>query len=250
MIVMTLESIRPWKTTLECLQKLTKEVGFYANQNGLHVKTCDDTQAAMFDIVFPRECFSSYHCDEAINFGIYLPNCLEIARRITTNADIEIRIDTSKNKFILNYRHNGMTRSFKTHLISTEIADLPVPDEPYNATFDLLGENLKEAVRDIEVASECVAIKSDYDQLSFESFEGESTASHNVSLNQDNGHQDNTPHFHGIYTLNYLKKCANVISNKQEFRLALANTHLNISFCIDFTDYHFYLAHRSQEATN
>lgn len=245
MIIMNLESVRPWKKTLECLRKLTDEVGFHANENGLHVKTCDASQAAMFDIIFPKDCFSSYQCDEATNFGIHLPTCLEIARRITSNADIEIRIDLVKDRINLKYQNIGMTRNFKTYLISTDIPNLSIPEEPYNASFDLLGENLKVAVQDIEVASECIAIKSDQDHLTFESFEGWSTASHNVELPLDNGYQDSTPKLHGIYTLNYLKKCANVVNGKQEIRMALANTHLNISFSLDVTDYNFYLAHRT-----
>ena len=52
------------------LKQTLSEVGFYADENGLRVMTCDDSQAAMFDITLPIDCFASYKCDKATSYLI------------------------------------------------------------------------------------------------------------------------------------------------------------------------------------
>lgn len=160
------EEASTWKTIIEALSALVKEIYFSADESGLHARAIDEAHIAMVDLSFPKEAFQDYTCTGETKFGISLTEMMQIMRRAGGSDSLELTVDENKNKLEIKLKSNKVTRNFSLSLLGdTSGEEIPVPKIEYNTVITIVAGMFKDAIKDAEVIGDYILLETTPDVL-------------------------------------------------------------------------------------
>ncbi len=146
-----------WRYTITGISKIIKEGVFRASSDGLRLKAMDPSHVIMIDLYFPAESFEEYESQEEEHLGVNLEEFSKILRRAGSEDKLELSSRKDKMEIIFKGRFK---RKFIEPLLELEYQDLPDPKIDFKADARMIADQLREAIRDIELMGDSVSFET------------------------------------------------------------------------------------------
>jgi proliferating cell nuclear antigen len=215
------EEASTWKTIIEALSALVKEIYFSADESGLHARAIDEAHIAMVDLQVPSSVFQDYKCTSEIKFGISLTEMMQIMRRAGGSDYLEITVDETQNKFKLKLKSDKITRNFSLSLLGDISGEeIPIPKIEFNTIINIVAGVFKDAIKDAEVVGDYILLETTSDMLKVAA-EGDTG---NVEVIIDKGTEtlykyEVREESKAIYALKYLSDMTKAVSSTENIEI-------------------------------
>jgi proliferating cell nuclear antigen len=151
-----------WRYTITGVSKIIKEGVFKADETGLRFKAMDPSHVIMIDLFFPSESFEEYEIEEEEKLGINLEEFSKVLRRARKDDKLELKSLKDKIEVIFRGHFN---RRFIEPLLQLEYQELPEPRIEFKVDARMIADQLREAVRDIELMGDNIIFLTKDDKL-------------------------------------------------------------------------------------
>lgn len=131
---------------------LIDEAAFKVTEDGVSMRAMDPSRVVLIDLNLPAEIFSKYEVDGEETIGVNMDHFKKILKR-GKSKDILI-LKKGEENFLEVTLQGTATRTFRLPLIEVEELELELPELPFTAKAIVLGEVLKEAVKDASLVSD------------------------------------------------------------------------------------------------
>lgn len=149
---------------------LIDEAAFRVNENGISMRAMDPSRVVLIDLDLPAGIFSKYSVDEEETIGINIDHFKKVLKRASGKDTLIIK--KGEENFLEIVLQGTATRKFRLPLIDVEELELELPELPFTAKAVILGEVLKEAVKDASLVSDSIKLIARENELVFRA-EGE-----------------------------------------------------------------------------
>ncbi|MDI3474577.1 MAG: proliferating cell nuclear antigen [Thermococcaceae archaeon] len=133
---------------------LIDEAAFKFTEEGISMRAMDPSRVVLIDLNLPASIFSKYEVEEEETVGINMDHFKKILKR-GKNKDTLILRKGEENFLEITFEGTAK-RTFKLPLIDVEALELDLPELPFTAKVVLIGEVLKEAVKDASLVSDAM----------------------------------------------------------------------------------------------
>ncbi len=133
---------------------LIDEAAFKISEGGVFMRAMDPSRVVLIDLSLPGSVFSKYDVEEPETIGINMDHFKKVLKR-GKSKDVLILRKGDEN-FLEVIFEGTAKRTFKLPLIDVEELEMELPELPFTARVVLLGEVLKEAVRDASLVSDAI----------------------------------------------------------------------------------------------
>ncbi|MCD6373260.1 MAG: DNA polymerase sliding clamp [Thermococcus sp.] len=133
---------------------LIDEAAFRVTEEGISMKAMDPSRVVLIDLNLPESIFSKYEVEEEETIGVNMDHFKKILKR-GKNKDTLILRKRDENFLEITFEGTAK-RTFRLPLIEVEALELDLPDLPFTAKVVILGEVLKEAVKDASLVSDAM----------------------------------------------------------------------------------------------
>ncbi|HIP89001.1 MAG TPA: DNA polymerase sliding clamp [Thermococcus paralvinellae] len=131
---------------------LIDEAAFKVTEDGISMRAMDPSRVVLIDLNLPAEIFSKYEVDGEETIGVNMDHFKKVLKR-GKSKDILI-LKKGEENFLEVTLQGTATRTFRLPLIEVEELELELPELPFTAKAIVLGEVLKEAVKDASLVSD------------------------------------------------------------------------------------------------
>ena len=133
---------------------LIDEAAFKISEDGVFMRAMDPSRVVLIDLSLPSSVFSRFDVEEPETIGVNMDHFKKVLKR-GKSKDVLILRKGDEN-FLEVVFEGTAKRTFKIPLIDVEELELELPELPFTARVVLLGEVLKEAVRDASLVSDAI----------------------------------------------------------------------------------------------
>ena len=136
------------------VSNLIDEAAFKITKEGISMRALDPSRVVLVDLNLPAEIFSKYYIEEEETIGLNMDHFKKILKRAKSDDILILR--KGKDAFLKIIMQGIATRKFELPLIEVEELELDLPNLPFTAKAVILGEVLKEAVKDASLVSDSI----------------------------------------------------------------------------------------------
>ncbi|WP_297503508.1 DNA polymerase sliding clamp [Thermococcus sp.] len=133
---------------------LIDEAAFKITEEGIGMRAMDPSRVVLIDLNLPEGIFSKYEVEEEETIGINMDHFKKVLKR-GKGKDTLILKKGDENFLEITFEGTAK-RTFKLPLIEVEELELELPELPFTAKVVVLGEVLKEAVKDASLVSDAM----------------------------------------------------------------------------------------------
>jgi proliferating cell nuclear antigen len=123
----------------------------------------DPSSISMISFTMPAKAFSKYSVDKSTAVGLNLENLSKILSR--TRDDEALVIRDVDNKILLEFIGPGSRRRYKLQMIDVKKNVEKEPNVQFDAHVEMVGEPLKDMIKDASLISSYIAFKASKDQF-------------------------------------------------------------------------------------
>ncbi|MFW9971085.1 MAG: proliferating cell nuclear antigen (pcna) [Candidatus Odinarchaeota archaeon] len=162
----TMENPKILKGIVETIAKIIDEANFTINSKEFKLRCMDPSRICLFDLIIKKENFDEFKCTRICEVGLNLDNFEKILKRSGSNDKIILEYQDSKRKLKIKMVREGektRTRTFSLSCIDLEVEEVPIDNLKkieFPATFSVDPDFLIEALKDAEIYSEILYLKS------------------------------------------------------------------------------------------
>ncbi|WP_048148705.1 DNA polymerase sliding clamp [Palaeococcus ferrophilus] len=149
---------------------LIDEAAFKVTENGISMRAMDPSRVVLIDLDLPENIFSKYSVDGEETVGVNIDHFKKVLKRASGKDTLVLR--KGKENYLEIVLQGTATRKFKLPLIDVEELELDLPELPFTAKAVILGEVIKEAVKDASLVSDSIKLIAKENELVFKA-EGE-----------------------------------------------------------------------------
>ncbi len=160
----TMSDAKLLKSSIEAISNLIDEAGINVDNEGLKLRAMDPAHVALVDFQLVKEAFDNFEVTESVVLGVDLERLNTIVKRAGSNDMITLSLDEDKNMLKIKIK-NTSTRTFSLPLIDVSDEDLKVPSLDFPSSVEVHPNILKEAIKDAEIVSDHVTLKTDENNL-------------------------------------------------------------------------------------
>ncbi len=133
---------------------LIDEAAFKFTEEGISMRAMDPSRVVLIDLNLPESIFSKYEVEEPETVGINMDQFKKILKRGKAKDTLILR--KGDENFLEITFEGTAKRTFRLPLIDVEELELELPELPFTAKVVVLGEVLKEAVKDASLVSDAI----------------------------------------------------------------------------------------------
>ncbi len=133
---------------------LIDEAAFKVSEEGISMKAMDPSRVVLIDLNLPESIFSKYQVEEEETIGVNMDHFKKILKRGKTKDTLILR--KGDENFLEITFEGTAKRTFRLPLIEVEALELDLPELPFTAKVVILGEVIKEAVKDASLVSDAI----------------------------------------------------------------------------------------------
>ncbi len=134
---------------------LIDEAAFKVTEEGISMRAMDPSRVVLIDLNLPESIFSKYEVEEEETVGgVNMDHFKKVLKR-GKNKDTLILRKGDENFLEVTFEGTAK-RTFRLPLIEVEELELDLPELPFTAKVVVLGEVLKEAVKDASLVSDAM----------------------------------------------------------------------------------------------
>jgi len=160
----TMSDAKLLKSSIEAISNLIDEAGISVDNDGLKLRAMDPAHVALVDFQLVKEAFDNFEVTESVVLGVDLERLNTILKRAGSSDMITLSLDEDKNMLKIKIK-NTSTRTFSLPLIDVSDEDLKVPSLDFPSSVEVHPNILKEAIKDAEIVSDHVTLKTDENNL-------------------------------------------------------------------------------------
>ena len=133
---------------------LIDEAAFKVTEEGISMRAMDPSRVVLIDLNLPEGIFSKYEVEEEETIGVNMDHFKKVLKRGKSKDTLILR--KGDDNFLEITFEGTAKRTFRLPLIEVEELELDLPELPFTAKVVLLGEVLKEAVKDASLVSDAM----------------------------------------------------------------------------------------------
>ena len=133
---------------------LIDEAAFKFTEEGISMRAMDPSRVVLIDLNLPESIFSKYEVEEPETVGINMDQFKKVLKRGKAKDTLILR--KGDDNFLEVTFEGTARRTFRLPLIDVEELELELPELPFTAKVVVLGEVLKEAVKDASLVSDAI----------------------------------------------------------------------------------------------
>ena len=250
-----LENSRILKGIVETLASIIDETEFMVTPKEFTISAMDPSRICLLKLSIKKDNFDDYKCSKESKVGLNLDDLDKILKRCAANDSVEIDFNEKDQKIKIKMQREGTsrTRTFSLALLDIDIEEIPMENLlniEYSSKWVIDPEFLVEAIKDAEIYSEILNIKSIEDQGLVFSSTGQ-IGEMNYELEQDELIETEiTGTSSGAYSLTFLKAILKISSITEKLEISLKTDHpLKMMFnLLEGGELFYFLAPRVEEA--
>ena len=250
-----LENSRILKGIVETLASIIDETEFRVTPKEFTISAMDPSRICLLKLSIKKDNFDDYKCSKDSKVGLNLDDLDKILKRSAANDAVEIDFNEKDQKIKIKMQREGTsrTRTFSLALLDIDIEEIPMENLlniEYSSKWVINTDFLVEAIKDAEIYSEILNIKSIEDQGLVFSSTGQ-IGEMNYELELDELIEtDITGTSSGAYSLTFLKAILKISSITEKLEISLKTDHpLKMIFdLLEGGELFYFLAPRVEEA--
>lgn len=192
--------------SVNIISDLVNEVRFKVDKDKIELIAMDPANVAMVIFNFLSSAFSEYKVEKPEDIGISLDSLKSVLRRVKPSDVITIELDKERNRLKIQLKSEN-TRTFNIALIDIEDKHQKIPDLDFPLKIEMNSVIFDEAVQDMDVVAESVALVADKDRFTVEAESNLSDAK--TEIGKDGGvviKSNSKETIKAKYSIEYLKK--------------------------------------------
>ncbi|MDI6737212.1 MAG: proliferating cell nuclear antigen (pcna) [Nanoarchaeota archaeon] len=154
----TLADSRLLRESVNVISELVNEVTFKLTKNGMELVAIDPANVAMIDFKLMAGAFAEYEADKDTEISLNLENLKAVLKRAKPEDSIAMSLEKGRMKVEL---VGDGRKTFNLSLIDYEREPQKLPSLKFNAKVAVQSAKFDEAINDMSVASDSVALVSE-----------------------------------------------------------------------------------------
>lgn len=195
------------KESVNIISELVNEVTFKVSKDKIELLAMDPASVAMVDFKMLAPAFVEYDVQKPCSLSISLEGLKSILKRAKPTDAVQLSLDEDRNR--LNIEIIGDTkRSFTLSLLNIDENEVNIPKLSYSAKIEISSAKLEEAVEDMNVIAESVALVAEQGKFTVKSESNLSDAKVDLS-SSETVIELTEEKASSKYSIEYLKKMVN-----------------------------------------
>jgi len=155
------------KEPVSIISEIVNEVKFKFDSDKIELTAMDPAKISLVNFKILSSAFVEYEVQDRLELAISLESLKSVLNRAKSSDTIKIELD--KNKNCLKIQLKGeTTRTFNISLLELDEEEKKIPDLNFPLKIDMPSVNLNDAIDDISVVSDAVALIAHNDKLILE----------------------------------------------------------------------------------
>ncbi|ACS89630.1 MAG TPA: DNA polymerase sliding clamp [Thermococcaceae archaeon] len=139
---------------IDTASNLIDEAAFKIAEEGMSMRAMDPSRVVLLDLNLPASIFSKYDIDGEETVGVNMDHFKKVLKRGKGKDILVLR--KGEENFLEITLEGTAKRTFRLPLIEVEELELDLPELPFTVRAVILGEVLKEAVKDASLVSDSI----------------------------------------------------------------------------------------------
>lgn len=139
---------------IDTASNLIDEAAFKIAEEGISMRAMDPSRVVLLDLNLPTSIFSKYDLDGEETVGVNMDHFKKVLKRGKGKDILVLR--KGEENFLEITLEGTAKRTFRLPLIEVEELELDLPELPFTVKAVILGEVLKEAVKDASLVSDSI----------------------------------------------------------------------------------------------
>ncbi|RLF81697.1 DNA polymerase sliding clamp [Thermococci archaeon] len=148
------DGAKDFASLIDTASNLIDEAAFKVTEEGISMRAMDPSRVVLIDLNLPAGIFSKYDVDGEETIGVNMDHFKKILKR-GKGKDILV-LKKGEENFLEITLEGTAKRTFRLPLIEVEELELELPELPFTVKAVVLGEVLKEAVKDASLVSDSI----------------------------------------------------------------------------------------------
>ncbi len=158
MFELKLDNAKHWRDCVEAIVNLVDEGIFNITPDGIRLKAMDPSGISMISFFIPSKMFSKYELEKSMDIGLNIDNLSKIMSRTRDNEALVLK--DADSKLSLEFIGVKNRRRYRLHMIDVRKKEDKEPKVEFDATVEVDGEHLKNALKDASLISSYIAFKA------------------------------------------------------------------------------------------
>ncbi len=187
------------------ISELVSEVRIKLDHDKLELVAMDPANVAMIVFRLLSSAFVEYELKDPVEMALNLDHLKQILRRAKPSDTLTLQLDEAKNRLNINLRGEN-NRDFHLSLINLEDKEQKIPDLKFTTRIETLSSLFDEAVEDMDVVSDSVALVADSNKFIIQAEGNLSQAKVEALQSDDTLIKTGSGVIKSRYSIEYLKK--------------------------------------------
>ncbi len=155
------------KEPVSIISDIVNEVKFKFDSDKIELIALDPAKISLVNFKLLSSAFVEYEVPEHLELSLSLDSLKSVLNRAKTSDTIKIELDKEKNSLKIQLK-GDTTRTFHISLLELEEEEKKIPDLNFPLKIEMPALNLNDAVEDISIISDAVALIVHKDKLILE----------------------------------------------------------------------------------
>lgn len=191
------------KDSVSIISELVNEVTFKLDKEKIEIVAMDPANVAMVMFKLLSSAFVEYDVKENKELAVNLDNLNQVLRRAKPSDTVILELADNKLKITLRGESN---RTFSLSLIDMDESEQKIPDLKFEVKVEMPSIVLTEAIEDMDVVAESVALIAEANKLTVQSEGRFNAAKVEVKKGEDTSINMKDSKVLSKYSIEYLKK--------------------------------------------
>ena len=193
-----LENIKNFKNILTNVEYFLEEVKFEVDSDGLRFRGLDKSHIAFIGLYVDKDYFDIFEIDEPQSCIVDTNELVRIVKRAKNNDTLILSFDEANLK--LQFVNNDTKRNFRIRQVDIEYTSPPMPNIEYPISFNMDYKLLMDSVKDAELYSDKVKLRTNGYHLFVETDSNEGDYRSELTSVEDIGN------YMSIFSISWLNK--------------------------------------------
>lgn len=191
------------KESISIISDLVNEVTFKLDSDKIEIVAMDPANVAMIMFKILSSAFVEYDVKEKKEIAVNLDKLNQVLKRAKPSDTIIIELEENKLKITL---RGESTRTFNLSLIDMDESEQKIPELKFSAKVGVPSAVLAEAIEDMDIVAESVAMTVDPDKFTIQSEGRFNAAKVEVLTDEETNIEVKEDNVSSKYSIEYLKK--------------------------------------------
>lgn len=220
-----LENIKNFKSILTNIEYFLEEVKFEVDSDGLRFRGLDKSHISFIGLYVEKDYFNVFEVDEPQSCIVDTNELVKIVKRAKNNDTLILSFDEANLN--LQFVSQDTKRNFKIRQVDMEYNSPPMPNIEYPVSFSMDYKLLMDSVKDAELYSDKVKLRTNGYQLLVETDSNEGDYRSELASLEDIGN------YMSIFSISWLNKIFKISSVSNEIKI---NMGTNMPLFLELED--------------